>query len=53
MIQARFSAARLLGTLLAPTRTLQTAIDLRTASHVGLPLGYQPQRSFDFVFPRP
>ncbi|AVR96993.1 ABC transporter substrate-binding protein [Pseudoduganella armeniaca] len=41
------------GRTLAPSRTLQTAINLRTASHVGLQLGWQQQRSFDFVFPRP
>jgi len=38
---------------LAPSRTLQTAINLRTANHVGLQIGYQQQRSFDFVFPQP
>lgn len=38
---------------LAPSRTLQTAINVRTASHVGLQLGYQQQRNFDFVFPQP
>ncbi|GGB99622.1 ABC transporter substrate-binding protein [Pseudoduganella buxea] len=38
---------------LAPSRTLQTAIDLRTASHVGVQLGERRQRGFDFVFPQP
>jgi putative ABC transport system substrate-binding protein len=38
---------------LSPSRTLQTAINVRTASHMGLQLGYQQQRSFDFVFPQP
>jgi putative ABC transport system substrate-binding protein len=38
---------------LAPSRTLQTAINVRTASHMGLQLGHQQQRSFDFVFPQP
>ncbi|UGQ48685.1 ABC transporter substrate binding protein [Massilia endophytica] len=41
------------GNGLSPSRTLQTAINLRTASHVGLQIGYQQQRSFDFVFPQP
>lgn len=38
---------------LTPARELQTAINLRTASHMGLQLGDQLQRSFDFVFPQP
>ncbi|MES2262243.1 MAG: ABC transporter substrate binding protein [Pseudomonadota bacterium] len=38
---------------LVPLRELQTAINLRTASHMGLNLGHQQQRSFDFVFPQP
>lgn len=38
---------------LTPLRELQTAINLRTASHMGLNLGHQQQRSFDFVFPQP
>lgn len=36
-----------------PARELQTAINLRTASHMGLNLGYEQQRSFDFVYPQP
>ncbi|RJG04937.1 hypothetical protein D3870_01885 [Noviherbaspirillum cavernae] len=36
-----------------PLREVHTAINLRTASHLGLNLGYQQQRSFDFIFPEP
>ncbi|AKU24680.1 hypothetical protein ACZ75_04545 [Massilia sp. NR 4-1] len=38
---------------LMPLREVQTAINVRTANHVGLHLGDQQQRSFDFVFPQP
>src|SRR5476649_1687978 len=38
---------------LVPLRELQTAINLRTANHMGLNLGYQQQRSFDFIYPQP
>ena len=38
---------------LLPLRELQTAINLRTASHIGLKLGALQQRSFDFVYPQP
>ena len=38
---------------LTPLRELQTAINLRTASHMGLNLGHQQQRNFDYVFPQP
>ncbi|MFC5475253.1 ABC transporter substrate binding protein [Paraherbaspirillum soli] len=38
---------------LSPLREVLTAINLRTASHVGLNIDYQQQRSFDFVFPEP
>ncbi|MYM91888.1 hypothetical protein GTP91_32515, partial [Rugamonas sp. FT82W] len=38
---------------LVPLRELQTAINLRTASHIGLHLGALQQRSFDFVYPQP
>ncbi|MHA4871463.1 ABC transporter substrate-binding protein [Duganella sp. PWIR1] len=38
---------------LVPLRELQTAINLRTASHIGLNLGALQQRSFDFVYPQP
>lgn len=36
-----------------PLREVQTAVNLRTASHIGLSIGYQQQRSFDFIFPEP
>ena len=36
-----------------PLREVQTAVNIRTASHIGLTLGYQQQRSFDFIFPEP
>ena len=36
-----------------PLREVYTAVNLRTASHIGLNIGYQQQRSFDFVFPEP
>lgn len=36
-----------------PLREVNTAVNLRTASHLGLNIGYQQQRSFDYVFPEP
>lgn len=36
-----------------PLREVQIAVNLRTASHIGLQIGPQQQRSFDFVFPEP
>ena len=36
-----------------PLRELHTAINLRTASHMGLRIGYQQQRTFDFIYPEP
>lgn len=36
-----------------PLREVHTAVNLRTASHIGLNLGYQQQRNFDFIFPEP
>jgi len=36
-----------------PLRDVQTAVNLRTASHIGITIGYQQQRSFDFIFPEP
>lgn len=36
-----------------PLREVRTAVNLRTASHIGLNLGYQQQRNFDFIFPEP
>ena len=37
----------------APLREVHIAVNLRTASHIGLNIGYQQQRSFDSVFPEP
>ncbi len=36
-----------------PLRELHTAINLRSASHFGLTIGHQQQRTFDFVYPEP
>lgn len=36
-----------------PLREMHMAINLRTASHIGLNLSYQQQRSFDYIFPEP
>lgn len=36
-----------------PLRELHTAINLRTANHMGLNIGYQQQRTFDFIFSEP
>jgi putative ABC transport system substrate-binding protein len=36
-----------------PLRELHTALNLRTANHMGLNIGYQQQRSFDFIFSEP
>ena len=36
-----------------PLRELRTAINLRTASHVGLTIGFQQQRTFDYIYPEP
>jgi putative tryptophan/tyrosine transport system substrate-binding protein len=36
-----------------PLRDVYTAVNLRTASHIGLNIGYQQQRDFDFIFPEP
>jgi putative tryptophan/tyrosine transport system substrate-binding protein len=36
-----------------PLRDVHTAVNLRTASHLGLNIDYQQQRNFDFVFPEP
>lgn len=36
-----------------PLQTVLTALNVRTASHLGLNLDYQQQRRFDFVFPEP
>lgn len=37
----------------SPLREVQVAVNLRTASHFGLNIGFEQQRSFDFVFPEP
>lgn len=37
----------------APLREVYSALNLRTASHLGVHLGAQQQRSFEFVFPEP
>jgi len=36
---------------IAPLRDVHTAVNLRTASHIGLALSSEQQRSFDSVFP--
>lgn len=36
-----------------PLREVLVAVNLRTASHIGLNIGYQQQRSFDSIFPEP
>jgi len=36
-----------------PLRDVQMAVNVRTASHIGLSIGYQQQRSFDAIFPEP
>jgi putative tryptophan/tyrosine transport system substrate-binding protein len=38
---------------LLPLREVQTAVNLRTAGHIGLAINYQQQRSFDAIFPEP
>lgn len=38
---------------MSPLRAVRTAVNLRTASHLGLNLSYAEQRSFDSVFPEP
>lgn len=38
---------------MVPLQAVFTAINVRTASHLGLNLDYQQQRRFDFVFPEP
>jgi putative ABC transport system substrate-binding protein len=36
-----------------PLRELYSAINLRTASHMGLNIGHQQQRTFDLIYPEP
>lgn len=38
---------------MVPLREMHTAINLRTANHIGLNLSSRQQRSFDHVFPEP
>lgn len=38
---------------MVPLRAVLTAVNLRTANHIGINLSYQQQHSFDFVFPEP
>ncbi len=38
---------------LRPTREVSIAVNMRTASHLGLRISYQQQRQFNLVFPRP
>ena len=38
---------------LRPTREVNSAINLRTASHLGLAIPYQQQRRYNLMFPRP
>jgi len=38
---------------LRPTSEVNIAVNLRTASHLGLSISYQQQRQFNLVFPRP
>lgn len=38
---------------LSPLRTVYTAVNLRTASHIGLTIDQRQQRSFNFIFPEP
>ncbi len=36
-----------------PVRELHTALNMRTANHMGLSIGNQEQRAFDFIFSEP
>lgn len=38
---------------ITPLRDVHTAVNLRTASHIGLNIGEEQQHSFDFVYPAP
>ncbi|HET8729811.1 MAG TPA: ABC transporter substrate binding protein [Moraxellaceae bacterium] len=38
---------------LQPLQSVLTALNVRTASHLGLNLDYRQQRRFDFIFPEP
>jgi putative tryptophan/tyrosine transport system substrate-binding protein len=37
----------------SPLRAVYTAVNLRTANHIGLNIDQQQQRSFNFIFPEP
>ena len=36
---------------MTPLREVQTALNVRTASHIGLNIGSQQQRNFNYIFP--
>lgn len=38
---------------MTPLKDVQTALNLRTASHIGLNIGSQQQRNFNYIFPEP
>ena len=38
---------------MVPLRDVQTALNLRTASHIGLNIGSQQQRNFNYIYPEP
>lgn len=38
---------------LSPLRDVSSALNIRTASRIGINIGAQRQRSFDFIFPEP
>ncbi len=38
---------------MVPLRNVQTALNVRTASHIGLNIGSQQQRNFNYIYPEP
>ncbi len=38
---------------MTPLKDVQTALNLRTASHIGLNIGSQQQRNYNYIFPEP
>jgi putative ABC transport system substrate-binding protein len=36
-----------------PLREVHTALNLRTAGHIGLNVGTRVQRGFDYLYPEP
>lgn len=38
---------------MVPLRDVQTALNVRTASHIGLNIGSQQQRNFNYIYPEP